>query len=351
MEIGASIAGAAPILLGVVGSVLLGVLALIVVPLIYSVSSPILEGVAIFAAHTLIVSLPLFLIRQRVLPDVFLSWSAPLPVSRWCRFTGDAWATAIMLAPLGGAYLVSSLVWVWQWPLWLRSVWLPAFAAVLLSLVFSWLFGMVVLHWHWRADRARRTGVAAQGCGAPGFAPGAPVGLYAHEFTLAHKLLCLPLWRQKSALWHVAQSTLMVLMAASVMGILLLKSPAPSWRVALGPFLALLVVGLTLWRDAAMQRNLSHLMREGSAWPLSWVWLQRVAILWAVLPAIGLSFGLLVAPILGPPASATGPFGWFPIVVALGALMVLWFTKIGTRERWAFAIVWAATLVICGGNL
>jgi hypothetical protein len=155
-----SLVGAVPIFLGVIGSVLAGVLALAIGPLLYAGTLHYPNGVLIFSVHTAVTCLPIFFFRYRVLPTCFMDWAAGQPISLRFRLAGDALAVAILVAPLAGIYVISSLVWLWQWPTWLKSAWLTAYSAVLLSLLLNYIFGMLVLNWRWQVDRFHRKGAA-----------------------------------------------------------------------------------------------------------------------------------------------------------------------------------------------
>lgn len=160
-DVGTKASNAAPIVLGVMGPLLLGLLAMLAAPLLYAVTLPLPEGLALFAAHTLVAAIPIFMLRQRVLPDSLLAWEAGLPIPPHHRIVGDALATTILVAPLFVAYLVSSLVWFWQWPPWLRPVWAAGSAAILASTLGTWLIGMLLLSLRSRSLRASRRGSGA----------------------------------------------------------------------------------------------------------------------------------------------------------------------------------------------
>lgn len=347
-SIATSMTGGAQVFLGVIGPVLAGVLALAAAPLLYAGTLHYAEGVLIFLVHTALTCLPIFFLRYRVLPTRFMDWAAGHPISPRIRLAGDALAVAILVAPLAGIYVISSLVWVYQWPTWLRSAWLTAYSAVLLSLFLNCMFGMLVMNWRWRLDQSRRRGTATSTHFASRTIVRAPIGLELGNLIVAFYLLWLPYWRQKPISWHLAQAVMTLLTEMGLVWLLLNNQRSP-WQAAISPFIAVCIVGMTLWRDAIVQRSLAHLLVVVHGWPIKFARLGLIAHVWATLPAMLVPvLALFVAQTLGSPVFDRPSTWWFAVAAAAGAPTVVLFTKVNTPGRWALASVWAGILIVCG---
>lgn len=351
LDVGTSALNSAPIIVGVMGPLFLGVVAMLAAPLLYAATLPLPDGFALFAAHTSIAAIPFFMMRQRVLPDSVVAWAAGLPVQLRHRIIGDAWATTILVAPLFGTYLVSSLVWFWQWPPWLRPVWIAAIGAILVSTIATWLIGMSMLSMRSRPDRATRRETVSVTPQATGMAWNETAEQWSRDLVVAHYLLLKPQWRRKTFVWRVGHPSLIVFAGACMMGIPLFKHDAYAWQSALAPLAATLYVGVILWRDALMQENLTHLRREVSGWPVSFGHLNVVSRTWAVMPTTFLSlFPLAAVYWNSSPHDVRVPL-WYAVIGLVGSPTMLAITKAWSRNRWAAAVVLVVALAICGGFL
>ncbi|MBI3525867.1 MAG: hypothetical protein HY066_15345 [Betaproteobacteria bacterium] len=342
---------AAPIIVGLMGPLLLGLVAMLAAPLLYAVTLPAPEGFAIFVVHTLIASIPLFMLRQRVLPDSLLAWEAGLPVQPRHRIIGDARATTVLVAPLFGAYLVSSLVWFWQWPPWLRPVWATGAVAVLASTLATWLAGMLLLSLRSRSSLAshRRSGsVRSQ---STGLTWKLPAYRWSRAFAVAHDLLLKPIWRRNALVWRAGHPALIVLTAACLLAMPLLPPGAFTWQSVLATLSALLYVAVVLWRDALMQSNLAHLAREIAGWPVSFGHLNAVSRTWALLPTALLSFVPFGVILLNASSRSFSAPLWFAGIGLVGAPTMLAATQTWSRNRWMAAVVLVVALAISGDFL
>ena len=321
--------------------------ALLAAPLLYAVTLPLPEGLALFAAHTLIAAIPIFMLRQRVLPDSLLAWEAGLPIPPRHRIIGDALATTILVAPLFGAYLVSSLVWFWQWPPWLRPVWAAGSAAILASTLATWLIGMLLLSL--RSRSLRGSGAARRQ--STGMTWKLPAYRWSRDLAVAHALLLKPLWRRNALLWRAGHPALIVLAAACLLAMPLLPPETFTWQPVLATLSALLYVAVVLWRDALMQSSLAHLAKEIAGWPVSFEHLNAVSRTWTLLPTTLLALLPLGAILLAAsPRSFSAPL-WFAGIGLVGAPAMLAVTKTWTRNRWAMAFVLVVALPISGDFL
>lgn len=350
IEVTKSVLDAAPIFVILMGPLMLGTIALLVAPLLFAATLPLSSWFAVVVAQSLMAFIPMFMLRQRVLPDSFVAWMGGLPVPHRLNFMGDAWATTVLMAPLLGAYLLSSLVWLWQWPAWLRPVGASAFATVLVSALGTWWLGMMMM-------AMRRNSCGESGRGAVSTLQGdtrlawiALVSSWSRDVVLTHCLLLAPMWRCQSVVLRAGQSTFIALAGGCLAGMQLLSPGAGTWQPALPPLAAVLYVAVTHWRDAAIQAKLAHLEQVTAGWPISLARLSLVAKVWAAVPAAGLS----LLPMLLIPFSDTSKYKvvavlWFSVIGLVGTSFMLFATAPESRARWSAVAVLMAALVICGG--
>lgn len=351
LDVGTRALNSAPIIVGVMGPVLLGVVAMLAAPLLYAVTLPASEGFALSVAHTLVAAIPLIMLRQRVLPDSLLAWEAGLPIQPRHRIIGDARATTVLVVPLFGAYLVSSLVWFWQWPPWLRPVWAAGSAAILASTLATWLIGMLLLSLRSRSLRASRRGSGSARPQSTGMTWKLPAYRWSRDLAVAHALLLKPLWRRNALLWRAGHPALIVLAAACLLALPLLPPETFTWQPVLATLSALLFVAVVLWRDALMQSNLAHLTREIAGWPVSFEHLNAVSRIWTLLPTTLLALLPLGAILLAASSRSFSAPLWFAGIGLVGAPAMLAITKTWTRNRWAVAFVLVVALAISGDFL
>lgn len=141
----ASLANSLEITLLGFGPVLIGLAAAIALPGMMAVTLGWPAMLAILAAQALFAALPTVLLRKRLHPADAVVWARPLPVPPALAWAADALSAGLIAGPLAGLYAVSAMIWLYQWPDWLRPVAPQAIAATLLSLLLGWALATLAL--------------------------------------------------------------------------------------------------------------------------------------------------------------------------------------------------------------
>lgn len=125
--------------------VIVGILAIFALPLLYAPSLSTLSTVSIFLIQTVVVSIPVIVFRQKILPSEIIFWLRSLPISISLAWAANAVVSAIILFPFGLAYFISLAIWFYQWPIWLHSFWKEGLVLTVLSFLGTWLISSTVL--------------------------------------------------------------------------------------------------------------------------------------------------------------------------------------------------------------
>ena len=269
--------------------IFLSALALFDFPLLYAPLLPPLAGLAVVFGYTALLSLPLILMRKRLLPLEILQWRAALPISPRLAQIAHLAVSGLVLLPLLLACAISFLAWLWLWPRWLPSVLLPAGLLIVFALLASWALGAYVLQHRCRTFQPQASGRSV--------AVPSSYTYHAAPWRLAaiwHNLFWRPFWRQENALgWQ--QSALFLLSAACFLIWTLLGLPSFFPRELLGLFASSLLMIQTDRGDKAVQAQWQALTPLLAAWPLQTRRLYLLAKLFALLPAFStLLFMLLL---------------------------------------------------------
>jgi hypothetical protein len=218
--------------------------------------APIL-ALALLLLHGAAMSLPMLLLRPRVVPADVRDWLHPLPIPPALERRACAAVACLLLAPLALAYMASLAIWLYQAPAWL----LPARAAAgtVLSFLFTWLCAAWLLARAGGPPRAARKPAAVATAAAYIARP-------RHGwFYLWCQLFWLPLWR-KGALAGLRQAAL--LLAACIAFPAWMTGPSFMPR-ALGAVLAsVLLVLLAHEADTQLRSQAGRVRAAAAAWPL-----------------------------------------------------------------------------------
>jgi hypothetical protein len=254
----ASFKSSGEIIVLVFGQVLIGVLALVAMPPMAASALPLFQSIPLLFVHGVAMSLPMFMLRRRVLPQDVVSALHPLPIPPRTALAADALVAAMLAGPLALAYLVSGAIWMLQGPDWLRPG--RALPATVFSFLVTWTFSAAILHWRARgprpSGRMRRLPSAAAALGRHW----RPTTAY-----LWHRLFWLPFWRgDKGVGWQ--QSALLAGALASAPAWMV--APAGIARGALDLVVSAALVLLADRGDKAVREQLDVLRPVMAAWPL-----------------------------------------------------------------------------------
>ena len=294
------------ILLGF-GQVLVGLTACLALPGLFAATRPWPQALGLFAGQTLVASAPVWLLRKRLLPAQALLWCRPLPIPASLQWRANIAVAGMVIVPLSMAYAISTAIWLYQWPDWLRPVVPQALLLTIGSLLLGWIISTLVLARRCRMPAAARPGPNRP---APGpYIPASPrtpanAGAPAQR-ALYHwrQLFWLPFWRAENLVG--IQQTVLLLGAA--LGIAAwLWHPAVVPPALLGFNAAILLMLLTDRGDKAVTEQIALLRAVAAAWPVRIERLFRFARVSTLLPGLAVMawFALLTLGHLGRAGTA-----------------------------------------------
>ncbi|MBV7538080.1 hypothetical protein KW842_20105 [Duganella sp. sic0402] len=330
--------------------VILGLLACIALPGLLAATQPWPEALGLFAGQTILASAPVWLLRKRLHPAAVLLWTRPLPVPARDRWLADAAVAGMIVGPLSLAYSVSTAIWLYQWPDWLRPV---APQALLLTLaLLAWLLSTLTLARRSRIPAARKPGRSRPAPTVYLPSPRAPAADAPQIRRLAYfwrQLFWLPFWRAENPV-GVQQS---LLLAGALFSIAVWLWRPPMIPPALwAACAALLTMLLTDRGDKAVAEQISLLRPIAASWPLNAATLYRLAMLFTLLPAACVVgwFALLTLGRDAPGYSHTVALVWL-CFVALAQIALITLRQLSTRGRVGLIIGAIIILTAIGSEL
>jgi hypothetical protein len=279
------------ILLGF-GPVLIGLLAVIALPGLFAATQPWPEALGLVAGQIVLLSAPVWLLRKRLHPAAVHAWSQTLPIPARSRWRADAAVAALIIGPVALAYAVSTTIWLYQWPDWLRPVAPQALLLTLASLLLAWLLSTLTLAQRNRLPTARK----------PGRTRPVPTSYVPSHGGLPYywkQLFWLPFWRAESVTG--IQQTLLLIGALGSIAVWLWHPPLVP-PALWGACAALMTMLLTDRGDKAVAEQITVLRPIAIHWPLRVEYLYRLAMLATLLPAL-LVLALFAALTLGRDAA------------------------------------------------
>lgn len=328
--------------------VLFGLLACIALPGLFAATLPWPRALALLAVQVLVATIPLWLLRTHLHPADVTLWSRTLPISPRLRWSADALVAGIIVGPVALAYAVSTGIWFYQRPDWLRPVEGAALALTVLSLLLAWLLSTLIL-----AQRARlpRPGKPGRVRTVPvSYAPDArwTRGMLAplHHW---HRLFWLPFWRGDDVVG--IQQTLLLVGAALSAGIWMWHPPLVPPAVW-GASAALLLMLLTDRGDKAVAEQIARLRPVAVAWPIDAQRLFRAAMALSLLPGLCVMgwFALLTLARVAGGYSHTVAIVWL-CVAAVAQIAIVSLRKLSPRGRVSLVIGATLALTAIGSEL
>lgn len=339
-QFAASLKSSAEILLLLSTHALIGLFGISAFPPMYATSRSLPEGLLIFVAHTLFMTLPVALLRKRILPLDVVRWAHRLPLPPLVQLRADALVAGLVVGPLAIAYAVSATILLKTGGEWLQPA--RAVPALLLSLTLTYACSVGVL-----ALRSRRIAAGRWHTGheVQVYRPRAAM---APTLQLWHRLFWLPFWRADSM---VGRQQLTLFCAALASALPWMQAPAGIARGLLALATATVLILVTDRGDKAVREQTARLAPVLASWPLNPRLLFACARVACVLPALvvlatvaagGWPQGLwlqtagrvyLAAGVLAPLLLIATPVSNERFRVGLVAVLILFLTAVGS-ELW-----------------
>jgi len=341
-QFAASLKSSAQILLLVFAQVLVGLFALIALPPMYAASLALPFALPLLAAHALLMTVPMLLLRKRVLPQDVVRWLHALPVPPRVQLRADALVAAMLAGPLALAYAASGAIWLAQRPDWL----LPARGVLgaLLSFLLTWACSTAVLTLRARRPPASGRWQHRLRAAPPRYAPRTwrPRTLF-----LWHRLYWLPFWRAENV---VGWQQCVLLLGALACAVAWMMAPPGVPRGALDLCASALLVLLTDRGDKAVREQADLLRPASAGWPLAPRALEPYARAFALAPAL---LVLLVLFCAGAPHGAWDrSAGKLYLALACGAqLALVALPAAGARTRVGLVVAAIVLLTAVGSEL
>lgn len=319
---------------------LIGLFGVSAFPPMYATSRPWPEGLMIFVLHTLVMTLPVALLRKRILPLDVVRWAHRLPVPPLVQMRADALVAGLIVGPLTILYAVSAAIILHHRGEWLNPV--RGLAALALSLALTYACSIAVLglrsrrisagRWHTRHEvQAYR-----------------PQARRPRVLMLWHRLFWAPFWRADSM---IGRQQTILLLAALGSALPWLHAPAGIARGLLGLASATFIILVTDRGDKAVREQTIYLRPTLATWPINTRPLFACARLVSAVPALavllavavgGSAQGLwssraghvyLILGVLAPLLLIATPVSNERFRVGLVAVLILSLTAVGS-ELW-----------------
>jgi hypothetical protein len=260
LQFAASLKSSGEILLLAGANIAVVLLALSAYPSMYAASLPPLQAIGVLLAHALAMSVPMALLRKRLLPADVVGWARRLPVPPSVQWRADAAVAALLAGPLALLYALSAALLLYQRPAWLHPA--GGLAGTLFSLALTWCCSTAVLALRSRrlARGARRARPVPQAGACLPRRSGARLPM------LWHRLFWLPYWRAENVVgWQ--QSVLLA--AALAAAAAWMQAPPGLARGLLALATGALMVLLTDRGDKAVREQIALLRPVVARWPLT----------------------------------------------------------------------------------
>jgi hypothetical protein len=328
-QLASRLRSSAEIAMLVLGPMTLGLLAFAALPAMLAAAEPLPLALPLLCLHGVSMSLPIVLLRSRIVPEDVAVWLQPLPVPPAMLLRATLAVAALLTAPLALAYVASLAIWLSQNPGWMSPPRAVGGTVLSFLLTLACATGLLVRG----TDLPRR----AQRAPADAAAVTRPPSPRTGGFYLWRQLFWLPLWRGNTA--GVRQCALLI--GAAGAGALWMTGPQALPRVAGAILTSILLVLLAHEADQALRTQLARVRLLAASWPVDVAALARRARA-LVLLTIALAPAAVTAT--GAAAGAWhGRAGHLYLLLAWGVppLLVLTppFTARGRMALVAFAIV------------
>jgi hypothetical protein len=331
-QLAARLRSSAEIAMLVLGPATVGLLAFAALPAMLAAAEPLALALPLLCLHGIAMSLPIVLLRPRIVPADVAAWLHPLPVPPGMLLRASAAVAALLAAPLALAYAASLAIWLHQDPGWMSPP--RAVGGTVLSFLLT---------------LACATGLLVRGAGLPQRAKRAPVDAAAATrpsssrtggFYLWRQLFWLPLWRGTTA--GARQCALLA--AAIGAAALWMTGPQALPRVAGAILTSILLVLLAHDADQALRAQLARVRVPAASWPIGFAALARRA---RALTLLGIALAPAAVTAAGAAAGAWhGKAGRLYLLLAWSTPPLLVLTPPFTA-RGRMALVALAIVLLC----
>ena len=278
------------------GPALFALVAVISIPLLYIPLMTVSHAVEIFTVQTLILTIPVWILRKRLHPSDIIIWTRALPIPWYIQWLANMAMAFMVLLPIAITYCISVCIWLYQWPDWLQSIWKQGIYIVFISFIGTWIFCSLILICHSSSLSLKfplyKYSYFFKSSAAPKIfirRPSKPL-----LFFLWFRLFWLPFWREEngvgirqSLLWLMAVCTALLWMWP----ILLFKIPRPAFAFVFN----LMLILLTDRGDKAVTEQINLLRPIMAAWPMRTRYIEFCAKIFTLLPAIVVLLVLLLS--------------------------------------------------------
>ncbi len=282
--------------------VMLGLLAFLAMPVMMSVShGPALASAAI-AGQALLVALPVALLRKRLHPADAVAWERTLPVAPALGWRADLLVAGRIVSWVAAISAVSAVIWLYQWPAWLRPVWGRSLAALAAAVILGWVLAAAVVaarRLGLRNPRIPRAPGRMESAAAPAASEYTARPLRPRYLALWRRLFWLPCWRAEN---KVGIQQCVLLLAALAGALAWTRHALPLPRAALGLFASAALVLLVDRGDKAVREQAAAMAPSLAMWPLAEKPLLFAARAFPLLPG-ALVLAVAAAQLLAWPAS------------------------------------------------
>lgn len=242
---------------------------------------PLQNVLGVLVGYSAILTLPIFLLRKRLLPKDVLLWSRTLPIKPRERWLAHVAVVRLFIFPLGIAYALSTIACWFEMPA-SHQVAVTGVVMMLISLVLILFFGTLVLNLRqrgleWRLMRATLR--------KPHAVPMLPYLQQSQRPGLLHqwyKLFWLPFWRLENGIG--IKQCLLFISAAAMFWLWLQPSP-PFVRFLFCISASSLALIVTDQGSKAVQEQMQRLRPHLRALPFALLPLELLSKLMCIIPA------------------------------------------------------------------
>jgi hypothetical protein len=326
------------------GPVLFGLLAVLALPALYAPALGWRLGLLVVAVHGAVAALPVWLLRELLLPLAVQQWQRALPISRRLQLRAEAGVAGIVMLPLACLYAISAAFTVIESPPWLRPIWPLGLAALLLSMSISWLIATAIL--------VRRAAPSPTGRrrAAPAIDSHRPMerNRLPRTLLLWHRLFWLPFWRTQRVI-GLRQSALLMLCLASTAMWMWPAPVLPHGLLALCSGVSLVI--LTDRGDKAVRAQWQRIAATMASWPADLDVLARYARAASLIPALAV-MALWAGLALAHHDALSARAGLLYIgVAALSQSAIVCLTRLGAEGRVILLALSMLMLIASGSEL